>query len=244
MISIIKSIKTIKYTLILSVFILLCLSGCETLKDSSKYQLNEGFYKSTFNNKKDRVYIVPQEDSIKVYLKTKQKIIDTLHTVKFAFPQINKPATFSNYFFSRRTFDLDVISVLFKYRPKVQGFPNQFNTSLNGAVYVGYRNDIYKLSYRKSPLQVYKRVITHYAYSIGAFTGLGSARIDEYDTRNAINIEYDGVVNLYGIALILGVDKLSFGLLVGADNLLDENKKYWVNEHEPWVGLSIGLNLN
>ncbi len=225
---------------------LVILAGCGTIKESSKYQFNEGFYRSNlFHKKKQLAYVEPQDDSIKVYYtKDKQRNIDTNYSIKLAFPGKSKPLKFESYTFTRSTFDIDVLSVLFKYRPAVKDFPNQFNTPLNGALYLGYRNDIYRLSYKKTPLQVFKRTITHYAYSLGIFSGIGTARIDEYVTLNAINMEYDGAVNLFGIAAILGVDKLTFGLTAGEDNLLDGNKKYWVNQLKPWFGISIGLNLN
>jgi hypothetical protein len=50
---------------------------------------------------------------------------------------------------------------------------------------------------------------------MGLFTGLGTARIDEYVTSNALSIEYDGLVNLTGIAVIAAVDKLTAGLTFG-----------------------------
>jgi hypothetical protein len=118
------------------------------------------------------------------------------------------------------------------------------NAGFNGAVYFGYRSDLYRLSYKQTPLHVFKRNITHYGYSFGFFTGIGTARIDEYVTDNGINIQYDGAVNLSGVNIVVGVEKLSIGLAVGIDHLLDRNRKYWINEAEPWVGLSFGLNLN
>ena len=137
-----------------------------------------------------------------------------------------------------------MLTVLFKYRPSANGFPPQFNATFNGAVFVGYRNDIYKLSYAENPLHIYSRRITHYGYSIGMFTVLGTARIDEYVTNNALSIQYDGLVNLTGIAVILAVEKLTAGVTIGQDHLLDRNKNLWVNNGKVWFGLSLGLNLN
>ena len=68
--------------------------------------------------------------------------------------------------------------------------------------------------------------------------------IDEFVTNNAINIEYDGVVNLSGINIIAGIEKFSLGLAVGVDHLLDQNRKYWLNNGKTWVGLSFGVKLN
>lgn len=223
------------------------LSGCETLKESSKYNFNEGYYHSRLYHKKNKkIYVVPDDDSVKVYSakQISKGVVDTTKSIKIAFPADRMPAQFENYMFTKSSFDLDVLTVLFKYRPPVSDFPPQFNATFNGAVYAGYRFDTYKLQYNKTPLNVYKRTITHYGYSFGAFTGFGTARIDEYVTNNAINIEYDGVVNLSGIAAIVAVNKLTFGLTLGVDHLLDENRHYWVNQRKAWIGLSVGLNLN
>ena len=226
----------------------ICFCSCQPLKQSSKYGFNEGYYKSRLYHKKLKsLYIVPSEDSIKVYSVKylHKKSIDTVSALKIAFPSNQQPKNFSEYIFRQNTFDVDVLTILFKYRPSVSGFPNQFNTSiLNGALYLGYRTDIFKLNYKKSPLNVYKRNITHYGFSMGIFTGIGASRIDEYVTQNTLNIEYDGFINPSGIAAIIAIDKLSFGLMLGFDHLLDKNHNHWIYQGKPWVGLSVGLNLN
>jgi hypothetical protein len=126
----------------------------------------------------------------------------------------------------------------------VESFPPQFNTTFNGAVYIGYRTDAYTLRYKATPLGVFKRSITHYGYSFGLFSGFGTARIDEYVTLNALSYEYDGLVNLSGFAAIIAIDKISAGLTLGVDHLLDKNSRVWVNNAKPWLGISLGLNLN
>lgn len=222
-------------------------TGCQTLKEVPKYQLTEGFYTSRLYHKKlKKVYIVPTDDTIKIYSAKglAKEHPDTLAALKIAFPAHNKPAAFENYVFSKNSFDVDVLSVLFKYRPSVSGFPRQFNTAFNGVVYLGYRSDLYRLSYRQTPLRIFRRFITHYGYSVGGFTGFGTERIDEYVTNNNLSIQYDGLVNLSGIAIIVGVDKLTFGLTAGTDHLLDKNHSVWLYQHKPWFGISIGLNLN
>ncbi len=227
---------------------MLLLQSCQTIKQSSKYGFNEGFYKSRLYHKKLKsLYVIPEEDSIKVYTAKSlgKAMVDTSQSLKIAFSSVQKPGSFNNYVFRQNTLDIDVLSILCKYRPSVKSFPPQFNTSiLNGAFYVGYRTDYYHISYQKSPVNIFKRSITHYGLSFGLFSGIGASRIDSYVTQNAITIEYDGLVNTSGIAAIFAIDKLSFGLNTGFDRLLDKNHKYWINNGKPWIGLSIGLNLN
>ena len=224
------------------------LYSCQSLKQSSKYGFSEGYYKSRiFHKKLKSVYIVPGDDSIKVYTRKslEKEKVDTSQSLKIAFPANKKPGNFDDYFFKQNTLDIDVLSILVKYRPAISGFPNQFNSSvLNGAVYMGYRSDFYHLRYQKTPLNTYKRKINHYGISFGAFTGLGATRVDPYVTPNALDIEYDGFVQVSGLAAIVAVNKLSCGLTFGVDHLLDRNRKSWIYQGKPWVGLSIGLNLN
>ena len=223
------------------------LSSCETLKHSAKHGFTEGFYRSHLHLKElKKVYVLPSDDMIKVFsAKTlKKDIVDTSECLKIAFPQDTKPLEFQTYFFRKNSFDFQALTVLFRYRFPLKDFPRQLTQSYNGAAFIGYRSDIYRLSYKKTPLQLYKRSITHYGFSVGVFSGIGSERIDEFNTLNALSTEYDGIVSLSGIAAILSINKLSFGIALGADHLLDTNRKYWVSNGKPWVGISISLNLN
>lgn len=222
-------------------------ASCNSIRESSKFGFREGYYKSRIYHKKLKsIYVIPADDSIKVYtVKGLKKVTDTLAPIKIAFPLTRPPGNYDSYIFRQNSFDVDVLSILFKYRPGIKGFPNQLNTSiLNGAVYVGYRSDLYKLHYRKNPVKGFTREVSHVGFSFGAFTGIGASRIDEFVTQNGINIQYDGVVNPSGIAAIIALNKLSFGLMLGEDHLLDKNRQYWIYEGKPWVGLSVGLNLN
>lgn len=177
--------------------------------------------------------MVADGDSIKVYPSVNRQTVDTVKSITVLFPPHQKPSEFSSYAFKAQTFDLDVLTILFKYKPPVKDFPNQLNTNFNGALYAGYRTDIYKLSYKQTPLHTQNRNIAHYGYSIGGFAGLGTARIDEYVTLNRINYEYDGVVFTSGCAAVFGFNKLNLGLNAGFDYLLDKNRHVWVNQTKP-----------
>ncbi len=222
------------------------LAGCKILHNSAKYNFTNGFYYSRLNTGKvKKYYLVTGGDSIKVYPShVARQIADTVKSLTVLFPPNKRPSAFVDYTFKARSFDLDVFTILFKYRPSVEHFPNQFNTNFNGAIYAGYRSDIFKLSYKENPLHIANRDITHYGYSMGGFIGMGAARIDEYVTLGRINYEYDGAIITGGLGGEFGINKLNFGLTVGFDYLTDKNRHVWVNEAKPWIGLSIGLNLN
>ena len=63
-------------------------------------------------------------------------------------------------------------------------------------------------------------------------------------TNNQITTEYDGLVSSKGLAGIIGINNFTIGLALGYDNLLDANKKKWIYQGKPWIGLAFGLNLN
>lgn len=231
---------------LLIIFLPLFFCNCEVLKQSSKKDFNEGFYKSRlFHKKLKKVYVVPEENLIKVYTEKGLDKIDTAIAVKIAFPADQKPGDFKGYLFRKSSVDIDINSILLKYRPSVSGFPNQLHTSIfNGVFFVGYRNDMYELKYIENPLHIFKRNIRHYGYSFGVFAGLGTTPMNEYVTQNNIAIEYDGFVNVEGVAVILSIRKLNFGLNYGMEHLMDPNRGFWIYQGKSWVGLSVGLHLN
>ncbi len=84
----------------------------------------------------------------------------------------------------------------------------------------------------------------HFGYSVGLFSGFGNTLVSPTNTQNILDSEYDGIVWSKGIAAIVGVNNFTVGLTFGFDNLLDKNKKFWLYENKPWIGLGFGLNLN
>ena len=222
-------------------------TSCSPFRASPKYGFAEGYYKARLNDSRpNAVYVVPSADTIKVYIakENRNETIDSVKGLQIAYPQINEPSKTGNRNFIKNTLDVDVLTIPFKFRPSVNGFPRQLNASFNGAVYIGFRSDRYRLYYKRTPLGINKREVTHFGYSFGLFTGIGTARIDEYVTNNAIAIQYDGAVHLAGIAFIVAVENIGVGLALGIDHLLDKNHRFWVNQQKPWLGLSFGLNLN
>ena len=219
----------------------LLLAGCGSLKSSSKYQLNDGFYKTRIARQKNvPVYVRVHDDSIQVYWAPGRQP----DTTRFDSYAPVGTGTSGNLSLVQASFDLDVLTIPFKYRPAASGLPRQLNTNFNGAVYVGYRSDSYRILYRKTPLNRHHRQLRHYGYSAGLFAGLGATAMNLSVTDSQISSEYDGVVFSRGVAAIVAVDNVTFGLGFGFDYLLDENRKYWIYQNKPWIGLTLGLNLN
>jgi len=238
----------IKILLIVS-FILLTLCSCNVFKESSKYEFSNGIYKTKVENQtKQKVYVHNEEDNITIYPVKKDEsnsfMIDTT---------LNKAQVYSisktndlekSKLITQTSFDIDFLTIPFKYRPKQKDLPNQFTTNLNGAVFLGHRTDIYNLKYKKNPLSKLERKITHYGLSFGLFSGIGGTAMNPSVTQEQISKEYEGVVWSKGIAGIIGINNFTIGLAIGFDDLLDSNKKHWIYQQKAWYGLAFGLNLN
>lgn len=230
----------------LSIIISSIFYSCGVIKDTPKYSFANGYYRSKiFDKKASKVYIDNTDDSVYVYKINNKKnhLIDSNYS-KIAFPQQKSKSQIPNYNFRQASFDLDFLTIPFKFRPQTDYLPQQFNTNLNGVIYIGYRNDIYNINYKKTPINTFVRKTTHYGISYGVFTGFGGTAMNPWVTNYYISSEYDGIVWSKGVSAIIGIDNFSIGLALGVDNLLDNNKNFWIYQNKPWFGLAFGLNLN
>ncbi|MEI8278138.1 MAG: hypothetical protein WCG87_00160 [Bacteroidota bacterium] len=226
---------------------IICLSSCAGAYHSSKYNFEDGIYYTKILSK-DKVYITsPNEDTTVAYPAT--YINDSLvldRNKKTIYSTTLKKYKGDKYYhtFYKPSFDIDIQTIAFKYRPYNNGFPNQLLSTYNGVLYFGYRADKYRLDYTRTPLNVYKRDVKHMGYSVGMFSGFGNTPMNEWVTNNKINIEYEGLLLISGVSVMTGVHSISFGIAAGVDHLLDKNKVFWIYQGKPWVGLTIGLNIN
>ena len=222
----------------INLFLLISLlSSCATLQNNAKYELANGEYKLKIGGKKFNCYVENSQESITIY-KLPSKISASLpNQMNIYFP--DKQRLF------KPSLDIDILTALFKVRPQAKNIlPSQLNANFNGNIYVGHRTDIYQIHYKKNPLDVYQRQINHFGFSGGLFLGLGNTSMNASTTNNTISSEYDGLVLQKGIAGIIAINKLTIGVSIGFDNLLDNNNKIWIYENKPWFGLMLGLNLN
>jgi hypothetical protein len=143
----------------------------------------------------------------------------------------------------RNTFDIDILTVPFKIRPSVRGFPEQLTADFDAALYLGRRRDNYTIRNVKTRGNS-KLQLTGAGYGYGGFIGLGSVAMNPYVTRNAIDYEYDGFVLNGGFAGIYDAKRFNIGLAVGTDFLVDKNRNSWIYHGKPWVGVLFGIDLN
>jgi hypothetical protein len=210
------------------------ITSCTTLQNPSKYELADGAYSLKARDGKLDVYVENEADSILVYDRATKKPIET-----GAFYTKDTPLRLM-----KPSFDLDVVTTVFKIRPAQPGFNAQMNTNFNGSLYLGFRQDHYRLHRKAMPINGFKTVVNHVGAGFGLFTGLGSTVVTPSVTNNNIAVEYDGIVLQYGIASIFAINKLTLGIGIGLDHLLSSDRTWWIYDQKIWYGLTIGLNVN
>ena len=204
------------------------LSSCSYRAALHKYELQDGDYKYHENHGPTRkVYLSVTDDSIIVFENNERASVPPLSTQVFF----------------RGTMDFDVITIPFKYRPTSEGFPRQLTAEANGSGFIGWRLDRFKVLHRQTPHGV-KTYRLHKGISFGAFGGIGAATITPWTTNYQTQDEYTGFVLTRGLAVLVGVNSLTFGVGLGWDYLTDRDKAIWIYQNEPWLGITIGLNLN
>ncbi|WP_080055290.1 hypothetical protein [Spirosoma aerolatum] len=155
-------------------------------------------------------------------------------------PVDGKSPWFRYHFMS---FDMDLVTIPFKYRLAQQGQPPELTTNANAALYVGLRFD---QGYQRNVFYHHQQRsdIRSFSLGIGALMGIGSATVGPFSTMDQVTDDYEGACLSYGLATIFGYRAVSLGLAFGYDTLLDRNRASWIYQHKPWLGITIGLNLN
>ena len=221
--------------IVILIVVLFC--SCATIQNNAKYELSNGTYKLKIEGKTNKFYIENKEDTILVH-----NLNSNVYT---ALPKNMANENFTKHQLIKPSLDIYILTALFKIRPKIENtLPTQMNTNFNGNLYIGRRTDIYQIQYKKNHLNNFQRQINHFGFSAGVFLGLGNTAMTPSTTRNGIMTEYDGLILQKGVASIIAVNKLTLGLSIGFDNLLDQNKNVWIYQNKPWYGLMLGLNLN
>ena len=225
--------------------LLVSLYSCAPVEKIATHDFVPGYYKhKPVNDEPSKVYLNVIEDSIIIYpvVAEGEKIqVDTSSLRMMHVPAIKKGTDFYGSSFVKKSVDFDLSTVLLKYRPARGEVPNQLNANLNAALYLGFRRDFYKMITKTSPLYIESTYCRHLGFDFGFFAGLGITPINPTVTSNGTDLEYDGIVFQKGIGAFITFDRMSAGIVLGFDNLLDENKAVWLYNQKPYFGLSIGI---
>lgn len=218
---------------------LVLMSSCGTIKLGNQNELQPGKYKISGNQ---TIYVEEDENNeIQFY---EQSIDSQFHLVQTIRAEESKRKNTSNFTLKKNSFDIDLMTVPLKLRPSIHGVPTQLNTVINANLYLGFRRDYHSIRYKSNFLGQHQRKISNIGFSLGLITGLGNALINETTTLSRQHNEYDGIVWMNGLNIIAGWNAMTFGLAVGKDLLLDQNRSIWIYDKQFWYGLTIGINLN
>lgn len=155
---------------------------------------------------------------------------------------VNEASNWFRYHFL--SFDTDLVTIPFKYRPAHEGgLPPQLATNANASVYIGLR---YDQGYQRNVFYRHQQRSEIRSFSLGAggLLGLSANTVGPFSTLSQVQDDYEGACLNYGVAVIFGYRSINIGLALGYDYLMDRNRPLWVYQNKPWLGITVGLNLN
>jgi hypothetical protein len=234
--------STCNYFYILFIFMLF-LSSCSIMEKSSMHGFNSGYYNYKSDDEKSKkVYVDITDEQINVYPVTETQ------------PDKNRIMTFpfipSDSFmirpvrFSRKSLDIDITTILFKFHPPFSGLPPQMTVDFNAAIYAGWRHDNYHIKGKMDPLGKSHHEIVNRGYDFGVFAGPGTTLISPFTTKNKRADEYNGMVLQFGLAGFIESNVASFGVAAGFDYLFSDDWDIWIYNKKPWLGFIVGIALN
>jgi hypothetical protein len=223
------------------IILLLSISSCAPVETIASHDFASGFYKlkTKDGGKPQKVYADVVKDTFFVYEVNKTDGHKYPGTSPARIITVSENGSGTR--FLRTSVDADLSTILTKLRPSQQSVPLQLNANLNAAVYAGARRDIFSVKSHKDFLRRSESFIRQIAFDAGLFAGLGITQVTPTNTDFHNLQEYDGVVFQKGIAAFFTFEKMTIGICIGFDSLLDENSNIWVYNQKPYIGLVLGI---
>ncbi len=192
---------------------------------------------------KQKVYATVSPYSLSIFT-VSEKHLDTGQVTTFLLFYRPYRAKLPRLILIQSSMDIDVATVLLKYRFRNKELPGQLNTNFNLSVYMGYKKEYFKFTDQHKPTGYFNRKLVHLSIDAGLFCGLGSTAMNSSVTSGRLSVEYDGLIWQKGVATFFGWENITVGVGLGFDGLLDKNRQYWIYQEKPWAGLMIGLTFN
>ncbi len=219
----------------ISILALSSLMSCAALKETARYEfIDDEYWYRQRPDKYQKVYVDAdiENDRVDIYPVSPE--------LKEELPEI---AEHVDQYFIMKDLHLNIVTIPFKLRPSVAGFPSQLNSNFNGEIFLGYRVDKFRRHFKNTPAGI-KDEFLHWGVSGGIFGGIGSSVIAPWTTSYQTMDEYNGLVLTRGVGVIGSINRLNVGLAVGWDYLTDRDRSIWIHQNKIWYGLILGLNLN
>jgi len=232
---------------VLAIGLLMVISvSCVSTGKIARHDFDSGFYNlKTQGAQPSSVYAKVTEDSVIIYpvITNGKKELPNMSSGTGI--KLSKEKT-DNYLnkscFTNNSIDIDLTSILFKYRQPKDDVPAQFSADLNFAIFLGFRKDYYKMA--SSTRQPHDEIsfIRQVGFDLGIFAGIGTSPVNPTNTNNKTSQQYDAMIFQKGVAGFISYGKMSLGLALGFDNLMDKNRPSWVFDQKPYLGLVIGIS--
>lgn len=225
---------------------LLCtglLCACSTIEKSSRHGFASGYYghRSEKKGPEEKVYLDVTDEKVTVYSLEGEKPGQATVTLPLReADSLYQPSSC----FSKKSLDIDITTVLFKYRPRSGDLPEQLSAELNVAVYAGWRRDYYAIKASRDLLGRSQYRVVSRGFDFGILAGTGTTLVSPSTTRNAISTEYNGMILELGLAAFAETSFASFGLAAGFDHLVSPDRSVWIYNQKPWVGFVVGVAIN
>jgi hypothetical protein len=233
--------KAVRIFMLMLSAVLLCSTSCSTIEQASTHGLANGKYTLKSAKTVKRVYLDVNDERVDAYELRDDGILggavilsDDTGRRTFPLPFVLK----------KQGLDLDVTTILFKYRPPVKGQGHQFTNDMNLAMYAGWRFDRFAFSEQVNLLQKSTPKVRHFAYDVGFILGAGTTPIDAFTTQNKVETDYNALLFQSGVAGFVETTYASFGLGIGWDFLTGSDRKSWIYEQKPYLGIIVGIALN
>jgi hypothetical protein len=233
----------IRVILFISGLIIIGSQGCAPFDKIYSHDFSSGYFRL-----KDpvagckKVYVELSGDSLAVYSLRENSREPDLSSLKRAVIGSLSPGDFLyKSTFIKTSPDVDLSTILLKFRPAAGNVPAQLSANVNGIFYVGFRKDFYRMTSHLSPAHTRSTFIRQLGFDFGPFAGIGITPVNPTTTMFKTDSEYDGIVFQKGFALFGTFENMSVGITLGFDNLTDRNKDIWVFNRKPWIGIAIGI---
>jgi len=235
--------RIVKQLIWLTIFFLT--TGCVPFDKIYNHELNSGYFKfKTPDANPESVFLCLTDNSIGVYPVTNRGKFLLPDTTKFRGIKISSisPGSFLyNSTFIKTSVDVDLSTVILKFRPAMADVQPQLSTNVNGIFYAGFRKDYFKIKSSSSELDKLTAFVRHTGFDFGLFAGIGITPVNPTVTMNRTIQEYDGIVFQKGFSVFATYENMSVGLAVGFDNLIGHDKNIWIYNQKPWIGLVFGI---
>jgi hypothetical protein len=225
-----------------NVLVLILFFSCRVIEKSSLHGFESGYYKhASGKESKEKVYLDITDDHVTVYPVIENNIGKPQQTLPLQ--QADSLYSIPSQFY-KTSLDIDITSVLFKYRLPTEELPAQLSTDLNVALYAGWRHDSYRITGRKDAIGKNHYNVVNRGYDFGLLAGTGSTFIGPSTTKTSITEEYNGMIMELGVAAFMETSFASFGIATGFDHLLSGDRDIWIYTKKPWIGFVVGIALN